>query len=35
MSYLLVYGLINKSIPEQITNDLKAQGEALKQTKNR
>lgn len=33
MSYLLVYGLINKSIPEQIDNDLKAQGEALKQTK--
>lgn len=33
MSYLLIYGLINKSIPEQITNDLKAQGEALKQTK--
>lgn len=33
MSYLLVYGLINKSIPEQIINDLKAQGEALKQTK--
>lgn len=33
MSYLLIYGLINKSIPEQITNDLKAQVEALKQTK--
>ncbi|MFD2902542.1 DUF4236 domain-containing protein [Sphingobacterium anhuiense] len=33
MSYLLVYGLINKSIPEQIDNDLKTQREALKQTK--
>lgn len=33
MSYLLIYGLINKSIPEQIDNDLKTQREALKQTK--
>ncbi|MGJ1410166.1 DUF4236 domain-containing protein [Sphingobacterium thalpophilum] len=32
MSYLLIYGLINKSIPERLNNDLIAQQEAINQT---
>jgi len=32
MSYLLLYGLINKSIPARMNDDLNAQEEAIKQT---
>jgi hypothetical protein len=32
ISYLLIYGLINKSVPERLNNDLTAQQEAINQT---
>ncbi|MDM1295342.1 DUF4236 domain-containing protein [Sphingobacterium sp. N143] len=32
ISYLLIYGLINKSVPERLNNDLIAQQEAINQT---